>query len=789
MLVDKQISKWTSTFTSGNLQKLTYLLFVLWGGISASTAQITKCDLRISGVVLDEHSGKPMEYAGIELEESGLGAITDSLGRFVINDICPGGIHIQISHIGCETQRIFLTISHDTNIRIELDHDSHLLHEIAVKGHHAHDGVQENHSLNEENINLHSDNTLAGMLQSVTGVDQLRTGNTISKPVVHGLYGNRLLIMNNGVAQSGQQWGADHAPEIDPSQAGRITVIKGVSALQFQGNSLGSVVLIEPSSIGNDPHLHGNVRYMIRSNGLGHGLHFNTRRFNEQLSWQWTGSLKRSGDMHTPDHFLTNTGQSEASSSLRLVHRGGEKWVNELLLSTFNTELGVLRGAHIGNTNDLQEAMIREEPFYTSEDFSYGINAPFQRVNHHLAKLHSKFMSSSDRWVDITFSGQMNQRNEFDVRRGGRTDKPALSLDLNTSFAEIKYTDLRGEHWKLRSGMQYTRRQNRNVPKTGILPLIPDYNADQSGGYFLTEYRSDSLVLEFGVRYDYQDRRVATISSEFPREVIRYRDRFHNTGAAAGIHTDIGEHIGIAYNIGYANRNPEVNELYSNGLHQGVSGYEIGTADMKPERALKQTLNVLFDDHVRFVLEVLGYYQLVNNYIFLNPENELLLTIRGAFPIYRYRQTNASISGVDVAATYNLSTRSRLLVKYAYIHGTDRDQNVALINLPSNNVSARWSYSIPKLSKLENIQIQLADRYVFRQERIGHWQDYLAPPDAYNLVSIRIQAEKQWKRDRIRFWLKGENLLNTRYREYLNRLRYFSDETGINLVAGIQVSF
>src|SRR5688500_19161669 len=66
-------------------------------------------------------------------------------------------------------------------------------------------------------------------LSKINGVTLLQTGSTISKPVIHGLHSSRILTIVNGVRQEGQQWGNEHAPEIDPFIADKLTVIKGRS--------------------------------------------------------------------------------------------------------------------------------------------------------------------------------------------------------------------------------------------------------------------------------------------------------------------------------------------------------------------------------------------------------------------------------------------------------------------------------------------------------------------------------------------------------------------------------
>ncbi len=174
--------------------------------------------------------------------------------------------------------------------------------------------TQESQTLTSEDIAQNSDKNLATMLEDVTGVSSIKNGSGIAKPIVHGLYGNRLTILNNGIAQSGQQWGVDHSPEIDPLVANKIRVIKGVGTLEYQGNSLGSVILIEPKQITLDPHVHGNARYFFESNGLGNGINIDFEQYGKlgSLANSWVHS-KKVETTKPPKYYLRNTGNQEAN--------------------------------------------------------------------------------------------------------------------------------------------------------------------------------------------------------------------------------------------------------------------------------------------------------------------------------------------------------------------------------------------------------------------------------------------------------------------------------------------
>ena len=109
--------------------------------------------------------------------------------------------------------------------------------------------------------------TLSGSLQNIPGINAIQTGPTISKPVIHGLHSNRILILNNGVRQEGQQWGTEHAPEIDPFIANRVTIIKGAASVRYGSDAISGVILVEPAILAPDKPLEGEVNLVAGTNG------------------------------------------------------------------------------------------------------------------------------------------------------------------------------------------------------------------------------------------------------------------------------------------------------------------------------------------------------------------------------------------------------------------------------------------------------------------------------------------------------------------------------------------
>ncbi len=299
------------------------------------TAQ--NCAITISGQVLDKGTNAPLEYANIYIEESETGDVSDENGSFEIKKLCNGNYHFRISHIGCHTEHHFISVEKDTTLIFYLGHHSELLNEVEIHGHANENSNQISNSIDQNEIAQQSNKNLSDLIENIAGVSVLKSGGGISKPIIHGLYGNRISILNNEIVQSGQQWGNDHAPEIDPFIADHISVIKGAAALEYSGSSLGSIILVEMDKIKEDPHLHGTANYIFNSNGLGHTANVKLEKYSNWAAWRVIGTTKFQGDFKAPNYYLTNTGKREYNVAATLQKDFSPRWKGEFYYSFFHT--------------------------------------------------------------------------------------------------------------------------------------------------------------------------------------------------------------------------------------------------------------------------------------------------------------------------------------------------------------------------------------------------------------------------------------------------------------------
>jgi len=280
-----------------------------------------------------------------------------------------------------------------------------------------------------------------------------------------------------------------------------------------------------------------------------------------------------------------------------------------------------------------------------------------------------------------------------------------------------------------------------------------------------------------------------TISRTLPRRIERFKHNFHNYSLSAGGSYHFTEHFKGNLNIGYVLRSPEINELYSAGLHQGVSGIEEGNQNLQSEKSFKALLSADFSFSQKLFIQGLTYFQNIQDYIYLQPQSEFRLTIRGAFPVFSYQQTNATLYGTDILLAYEPQQNVKFVAKYALVRGTDQSNNLPLINTPADNLFSSINYSFKESNLLKNSFLSLNGRYIFEQNNYSEGQDFLAPPDAYFLLGMKAGTTIQRPESSIDLSLSGDNMLNRSYRDYLNRQRYFADETGINITLRANYKF
>jgi iron complex outermembrane receptor protein len=759
--------------------------FLFFAGSQLAIAQT--CDLVLRGKILHLENDDAIEAAYVWILETRTGAVSDQNGNFVIRELCPGTYTVTVQYLGHKEIRQTVNLSGNSTAQtFRMEEESLDLGSVEVHGHR--EAVQTTTaitSLYGDEMLQSRGESLGESLKRVAGVTTFSTGNTISKPVIHGMHSNRIMILNNGIRLEGQQWGAEHAPEIDPFLADEITVIKGAETVRFGPEAMGGVILVNPPALPTNKASQTDIHLLGATNGgMGNlsASYLGGSGKIKGLGYRVQGSIKRAGNVKSPDYYQANTGMSEYNLSGSAGY-SSEKLGIEAYYSYFNTEIGILKDAHTGNLSDLIDIIENGRPF-TDAEFSYAIENPKQKVSHHLAKLKSHYHLNPNWKLNFQYGFQLNNRQEFDKRRGELNTKPSLDLELFTNTVDFFLDHNLKQNWSGSFGLNIIQQANSNVPGTGVTPLIPNYDLFNGGIYAMEKYLKGPLELEAGLRYDFRTVDAARyVDEELQQSNLEYK----NFSAFVGGLYQLSPYFAFTSNIGTAWRPPNVNELFSQGLHHGAAAVEIGDPTMVSEKSIKW-VNGLEYESDRAVVELTAYANRISNYIYLNPTGETYVSLRGTFNVYEYLQADAFFYGFDLSGSYNFTDRASAYLKGSIIRAKNTDEDSYFPFIPSDRMDWGVSYSLGKKGNLDSDKITISNVLVARQKREPDFDLAPAPP-GYALLNIGYLKKIQLAKNQFNIGLQVNNLFNTEYKEYMNRFRYFTADMGRNILLKLNYQF
>jgi iron complex outermembrane recepter protein len=750
-----------------------------------------QCILNVSGYVHDATTKLHLKNASIQIQELNKQTLTNDAGYFYLDSICSGIYTIKVLHDSCNAIIQHVHIRSNTVLDFDLPHYENT---VTVYSQQQIKNVIKGNTL-DQTRGL----SLAEAAQQITGVNMLQTGANIYKPIVHGLHSSRLLIVNNNVRQEAQQWGSEHAPEIDPFVAQRIEVIKGANTLRYGADAIAGVIVVDPDAIRKDSAIGGTIFLAGFSNnrsGVVSGtLEGNVKKI-PALSWRLQGTYKKAGNAKTPDYWLSNSGVRENNFSTTATYQKN-KWFASIFYSQFNTRIGIFTGSHIGNVTDLWNSILAAKPpdYIIDDGFTYNIDRPYQTVTHQLLKANMIKRVGNNNKLHVTLSKQINNRNEYDQKRfASSSNFPQLWLQINSYIADVAF-EYSSKKIPLKGsvGAQFLQQDNRYQSRL----FIPNYNLYNIGVFAIQKYKIKRVSLEAGLRQDAKS--IYNINDNTNLKQFSNRS-FQNFSGHIGASIHISNNATLLINYANAWRAPNINELYASGLHHGAARIENGDPLLKAEKANSIQTQFLLNTNV-INIDVNAYYKNISGFIYLEPRFPPELTIRGAFPSFGYTQTNAILKGIDASITYSPNTHIDLNAKASVLHAFNKVTKQFIIQMPANKTDVTATYYVRNTNKINNSYISLQGMHVFEQTRVpttGNIEipnstqkqaDYIAPPPAYTLCNIVLGTQYKIQQQQWHIIFSIQNVFNKQYREYMNAFRYFSDEMGRNISLRLKIPF
>ncbi len=744
---------------------------------------------RLHGELRDSASGAALRGAAIVIT----GPIsrrsqTDASGHFEFAQLPSGPYILRVRLIGfAPLERVVNVTNGDATVRLTLRSATISLDSVVVTTDALADPlsrVAATSTVDAAELSATRGQTLGETIKLLPGVSVVQFGPSIAKPVIRGLNSQRVLVMNAGLRQEDQQWGTEHAPNIDSFDADRVIVVRGAATVLYGPDAIGGVVRVEHDPVPDGGSAKGelslngftNSRQGALSLGLqGGGLQL--PRLG-QTGYRLRFSSRVAGNGAAPDYSLSNTGFRELNGSATFgVHR---PWgTSELMISHFSTELGVLRQAHVGNFDDLQRSLTAAPP---DSSFSYGIDRPNQRVQHTTLRVRSAFVLPRAGELEVVFGSQANHRREYDNHGPLRVRGiAAFNLKLFTNSLDVRWNHGLQHGFVGTIGTSAMLQGNQTLGKAF---LIPGFDLSQAAVYAQEAYSIGRLTLNAGARTDVFSQTTLPYADAGIRSEAGTR-RWTGFSGSLGSELRLTDALSASLRVARAWRPPTVNERYAQGVHHGTAQYELGRASLAPERSAGVE-GVLRYSSERSMFEVAGYANNINGFIFLQPRAPVL-TIRGAFPAYNYDQTNARLSGIELSGMLAPSHWLRIQGTANAVRGTDRTNGGPLFDMPADRatIQVRVLGSRPRLGRW---YVALGSVLVQQQGGVPAGTVYQLPTAGYALASFDVgSANIVIGGHQIDLGLSATNLLNARYRDYLSRYRLFVNDAGRDLILRLRI--
>jgi iron complex outermembrane receptor protein len=711
---------------------------------------------KIIGTVFD-HQNKILSGVNISIPELHKETISDENGKYIFVNLPNGNFKIVFSFIGFETQSKEISPNQkEVKVNVILEETIHQMDEVVVST--VFNKLQSQNVMKVEHQSMKSLSqkgtaTLIEGLATIPGVSQVSTGIAIGKPVIRGLSGSRVLVYSQGVRLENQQFGEEHGLGLNDSGIESVEVIKGPASLLYGSDAIGGVLYFNPEKFAAPNTIDGNFSQKIFSNTNGSNSSIGVKASSENFKFLARGSYNTHADYKIPDvNRVTNTRYNETDFKTALGY-SNSKFTSTLRYNFNKLDLGI------------PENGISEQTSTKNTTF------PKQEVYANILSLNNTIYFKNSK-VDADLGYISNDRSEFE-----NSNVANLHMKLKTYNYNVKYYLPKLGMFESIIGMQGMHQTNVNL---GDKYLIPDAITNDFGFFGTANYEWKKNVIQAGVRFDNRDvtsTEYGALGSEGYFQAVD--KKFQSFNSSLGFKTNLKENIIFRLNLASGFRAPNLAELTSNGVHEGSNRYEIGNVALKNEQNFQTDLNLEYrNPHLE--LFVNGFYNHINNYIFISPNG----SITDGFETYDYLQANANLYGGEFGIHFHPHPLDWLHITSSFESVTGKKQNGdSLPLIPAN----KWNNSIKTEFKstkcLKDSFAVLNVEYILDQNNPSQFE---TKTNDYTLVNLGFGGKVMFGKTLFDVNLNVNNLFNKTYISHLSRLKTDGiPNIGRNLILGI----
>ena len=770
---------------------------------NASAEVTTTLQTSIQGKITDK-SGEPLVGVSIYLPDLKTGTITNTDGFYKIENLPKKVLLFQLNSVGFKmmVEKIDLSIIQRKNFTMEESITE--MNEVTVIGQSFTTQLSKIPSpvstVSFAELQERGSTNIIDALSTQPGVSQVTTGSGISKPVIRGLGYNRVVVVNDGVRQEGQQWGDEHGIEIDENEVNKVEILRGPASLLYGSDAMAGVISFFSAPVLAQGEMKANVMTNYQTNN---GLMAYSLNFAGHKKW-FVWDVRYSNKMahayqNRYDGYVYNSGFAENALSGLI---GISSWwgYSHLTLSTYQLTPGIVEGDRDAITGQFIKPIALSdnsegEAIANRTDFlNYQHQMPYQQVSHYKAVWNTNVLVG-DGSLKATLGYQQNRRQEYaDVLN---PNAYGLYFLLHTMNYDFRYQLPEMNGYNLSVGMNGMFQSSLNK---GSEFLVPEYHLFDIGGFVVGKKSFGKLDVSGGIRFDsrsetgnalYLNQNDMKTTSSDPTVTERFSGfstRFSGLSGSIGTTLALNENWNTKLNFSHGFRTPNISELGSNGVHEGTIRYEIGNPGLKPEHNFQVDYELGFNNkHIDAKLNL--FINNISNYIYSHKLSSNLTgdSIQSGLPAYKFDAGNARMLGGEFYIDIHPHPWDWLHFEnsFSYVNSQLSGQSDSTRYLPFTP-PAKWISTLradldQKSKVFKNTYLSVGLEHYFRQGNVYSAYNTETPTDGYTLINACFGTDILWKKHTLfSLYINGSNLADVAYQSHLSRLKYAS----VNAVTG-----
>ncbi len=740
----------------------------------------------IHGVVRDIETGEPILFANIRLKDTGRYRISREDGTFQFDNMPVRNYTVTIQHIGYTPVEKEVEVTTDDTVHIAVDlipSVFEISESVVVTGTGRERGVSEAYQptsvLGGLELQRKMQGTLPASLVHLPGIAQQSFGAAATQPVIRGMGGDRVLVLEDGQRTGDlSTTAADHAVAIEPVTTERIEVIRGPAGLLYGSNALGGVINVIREEIPRNlpDRITGTIAIRGESYNDGYSGGGMINIPMGSFSIRGDASARTAGNIRTPKGTLPSTG-----------------------LDGYNVSAGISRimdWGYIGTSYRQYEMRYGVPGEFDGElipgAHTGGVNVEFIRRVGRLKAIHYDGIG----WFsDIELDAHITRYNHLEIEGETVDGRPIIGAEFDQLSSSVSLVarhihyngDIRTEG---AAGISFRYRDLRSVRGfTGTRSATETV----ASIYAFEEFAYRSLRFQLGIRYD------RTVIEPYRKDPIRsgerlipVSDRTFNafSGSLAFLYNLApGWKIGISTSRAF--RHPAIEELYSDGPHLADFSFDIGNPELDAEIGTGVDL-FLRGESTRLKTDFNLFYNFVSNYIYYEPTGEIDPRLR-RYPVFQARSDNAVFYGAEGKLEFIIWNNIVIDATASYVHATRTIDDDPLPFIPplNGNINLRYEgkrffASVGYTAAASQNRVPLPIPDPLNQDETIKPQ---LPTPSYNLLGAGIGY--RWMQYKLlhSITLNIENAADAVWRDHLSRVKDVAPQPGRNIRVSYQVLF